>query len=958
MPKKTFVHNSRNKQTFSMSLPHPRTVNATMPPASLPEDNEDEDDICPVCESECTCRNRVNLLSSSRGLALTPTSTSTSTTYSQPRQQPDPPTTHLPSLKIKLTVPPSLKFRKDSAVASHGPAPQSSQTLALPHHALDFTVTKRRGRPPKAVVAAREAAKAALLASRSTPSDRAHAPPLRSPFTLASTPAVVLKSKSQPLNKKVLTKLKGKNKSRGKGVTVQSTSSLSSLSDSDKDVQFPTFMSAASSSLLTSSSESSEIDSDGLSSSDLDLEDEERFILQKDHDKARVKKETLMDESSHKRRNDLPSNRWEIKPRKKSVGAGESDSEGDTEESSEEEEEADDEDDGEVDENDEAIEADIEEIGAVEASAYKDMDEDEDDGKLGVSFSGWSEDDEESSFDAELFFANLDDSSDSDASPAALNNHDFASENDQFSTDEEDALLPMDVDSSAHTRRARGEFEVGIDLDGLSLSLDGSLLPSPFGPFEDSLSFDCSTESDVEMTANDDSDSNDDSDELALVETDGETTEDELVNSDGLPNSRAMMMFRWPDSVSTVDPQSTMSPGSLASPPPATPAHTSRTTRIALASMPAQRGSPAPTPAEILAGKISMDDLDHNETSNDGHADTLRSSRSCSRRSGVPMMGHFVTTPVGEGERHAVIDGSGSMTPSPFPRSRILRAKRRRTSSLHQSATSLKTDAEGRVFRASSISLPLVSVNTPSSDGLGSRAFTRDSNEPLSTDVIDLDDVLDASMLDSEPAFDSDEPSQDPWATPKTPVAGADMHSLTRWDRIPVATFRRTREIPLLETTPASDSGISGRFASIGALSNDMLGTPKTSAKTKTSLNKRSKGKVTTNLLAISPVLMAVRDGDRTPTNTQLSPYNPFHEQQQQQQHDPLHQQKSRRNQHNEKAMLKKKKMGKYAANSPSRPAQRHHRTHFPNMKTRGSGSMQRTQFFASNSSHVPHLNL
>lgn len=263
----------------------------------------------------------------------------------------------------------------------------------------------------------------------------------------------------------------------------------------------------------------------------------------------------------------------------------------------------------------------------------------------------------------------------------------------------------------------------------------------------------------------------------------------------------------------------------------------------------------------------------------------------------------------------------------------------------------MSQDAEPTVFSAASTPLPLIAISTTSSDELAPQTFHQGEDEPSSVNVIDLDDVLDASMLDFEHDVDSDEPSQDPLATPRTPVTGTHMRSLTRWDRIPVATFRRTREAPMLDTTPASDNGISGRFASIGVLNNDMLGTPKPSAKSKSSSKKRSKGKSNADMLVISPVLLPVRDGDRTPTNAGPSVYNPF-------QHDPLHQQKSRRDQRREKAILKKKMMGKYAANAPNHSVQRHHRAHHPNTKSRGNSSMQRNQFSSSGSSHVPHLNL
>jgi hypothetical protein len=206
-------------------------------------------------------------------------------------------------------------------------------------------------------------------------------------------------------------------------------------------------------------------------------------------------------------------------------------------------------------------------------------------------------------------------------------------------------------------------------------------------------------------------------------------------------------------------------------------------------------------------------------------------------------------------------------------------------------------------------------------------------------------------MLDSEPTYDSDEPSKGPWATSKIPVGGTHVHNLNRWDRIPVAAFRRTRETSKLETTSVSESGTKGRFAS--TLNNDMLGTPKQGTKSRTLLKNRSKGKANANLLLISPVLMPVRDGDRTPTNAGPSTYNPFHQQQ-----DPLYQHRSRRDHRKDKVLIKKKMMGKYASDTPNRSIQRHYRTHYPNMKSRTSGSMQRAQFSGSSSSHVPHFNL
>lgn len=186
------------------------------------------------------------------------------------------------------------------------------------------------------------------------------------------------------------------------------------------------------------------------------------------------------------------------------------------------------------------------------------------------------------------------------------------------------------------------------------------------------------------------------------------------------------------------------------------------------------------------------------------------------------------------------------------------------------------------------------------------------------------------------------------WYTPSTPTASAPPETLNRWDRIPVGTFRRTRETSMLESTPGSDGGIASLYPAISALlNNDMLGTPKTKGKTTSSKKRLKSG--TSSTLVVSPVLLPVRDrdGDRTPTGNGHPLYNPF------QQNDQTRHQKSRKELRKEKAMMKRKMIGKHAQPSP-RSHQHTHRHHYPNMKTRGTSSVQR---FAS-SSHVPHLNL
>ena len=154
----------------------------------------------------------------------------------------------------------------------------------------------------------------------------------------------------------------------------------------------------------------------------------------------------------------------------------------------------------------------------------------------------------------------------------------------------------------------------------------------------------------------------------------------------------------------------------------------------------------------------------------------------------------------------------------------------------------------------------------------------------------------------------------------------------------------------MLESTPGSDSGLANLYPAISALlNNDMLGTPRSKASKLKGKSKKGTKSGTSSTLVISPVLMPIRDGERTPTGNGV--YNPF------QQNGPPHQQKSRKELRKEKAMMKRKMIGKHAPQPSTRTTHPHaHRHHYPNMKSRGSSSVQRTQF--ASSSHVPHLNL
>ena len=610
-----------------MSLPHANTV--TRPGVVLAhhsplqdDDLDDLDDICPVCESECTCPKK----SAPVAAPLPSTSSATSSLPSNP----PPPAAGKRPLKIKLTLPPNPKSRSKppathtaSSGAHLGPAPHdagpssSKATAAAP-------APKRRGRPPKALSAKPNAKK------------KAAADDMEYKARGTTGTSVLVRRPYQPPAPAV-------------------GPSAADLSDSTLS-DYPTFVPAASESTPSSSSESSD------SSIDSDSDESEHFVHRNDDGRHSTK--LLPSHVGHKKREKGGGNGWGVKARKKSVDAQEEEEESSTsgDESSEDSSE-DGDDEGAEEEDEDEEEADVEGVGAVDADV--DLDE-ETHGRIGVSFPGigWS-DDEESSFDADLFFANLDsDSGNSSPEVNYMSLRAFPSEpTNTFSAEEEDALLLMDIDSSVQFRRGDGEFEIGVDLDSLSFGWDRNLFF-----VNDGLGVSLGVDEDEEMASVSGSEATvswggSNTGTVILQESDGDTTEDELVDSDGLPNSRAMMLFKWPTTISAINPMSTLSPSSMHDPP----VNASPSTRIALASMSSQCHSPptTPSPADILAGRVSMDDLEDIEME---QMEKKAGSRLRRRRgSGVPIMGEFVVEDVHAKMRTAVVSPGGE-APSFYPR--------------------------------------------------------------------------------------------------------------------------------------------------------------------------------------------------------------------------------------------------------------------------------------------------
>ncbi|GLB41949.1 hypothetical protein LshimejAT787_1005490 [Lyophyllum shimeji] len=869
----------------------PNTITA-LNPLHLPEDDDDSD-ICPVCDGDCTCHNQPQLpptapLSMSQLSALHPASASRP---SLPSTTPVPaPKPLLPSLKIKLTVPQSMLGKRR---APHSSVPKNSKNLAetmsvaenggydvsSPYNPPPATsqsippvLLKRRGRPPKAVVAARQLAAANHEASTL-------------PFTQQKKSAARLPAqlKGRPIVKKPAA---GANKRR----RVVSSSESSELSDVDTDAQsgqFPTFVSASAlSSNASSSSSGDSSDSSDLSSfddSDSSIEaEEENFILSEIHDRARVRRELLGDDAPKKRD---PHNAWVIRPRKKSEGPSDVDMDVDSD-ATEDEDDEEDEEDGDPDEDEETDERGT---GA---------------GYVGLA-TGWSEDDDESSFDADLFFANLTDSEDRDASSSSTCD-------DRDGEDGDDSDMDSMMASITSLPSMPPEFEVTEGWDGQIVFTNGlregqGMLDMDFEAHAASLaetSASPSQESDVEMSTDDVDDGGyeQDADE---GEGEGETTDEELVGDDDLPNERAMRLFNLPFSVSAINPMSTMSPAVSPGPRNRRP-------------FGASRSLDSPKPADILSGKVFWDSDDHDEY----EGSTARSRSLVSSNGQIPRKGVFVHV---KERRQAIIDDSHKDIPSPHPRFR-----RRGTSYAHFKSV------ENLLQKHLASQQSPISACSPSPFHLVSPAVEEPggmSPEMTHPQLVNLDDVLETSFLDPEPS-DSQGVSTDNESRKQ-------LQTFHRWDVISVGAFRQSRE--------AADSGwgSDGTPRSKTDYGSMMKSSPLSTMLWQNKANnpKRRSRKMS---VVISPVILPVRDrdGDRTPTNIPPPPPHQNHR------YDNHYTHKSRKELRRERK-LKRKSYG--PVHHQHQHHQHHSHHHHPNSKTRSTSSSQRTNFFISS---VPPLSL
>ncbi|KAF5316060.1 hypothetical protein D9619_006110 [Psilocybe cf. subviscida] len=563
-----------------------------MPSAhSYTVDDDDDSDICPVCDGECTCTKPASLPPSTPGLSTGPlsmaelslryanaSSPSPQVSKPKPAPPPPPPTVQKPSLKIKLTLPQSL-LAKRRAGSSESPAPPAPVAGPSHHshtpylHRPTTTQPKKRGRPPKSLAHQSSVSPpAAARPYKALPHKQPAAQHLKRP-----PPSAISHSNKVRQNLKARA---GKKAAAAKRRHVVSSDEDESSSDYFNDVE----MEHSRPSMRPAYATKSNIKSEGPSDNEMDVDSDA------------------------------------------------------TEDEDDEKEQADDED-ADATEEDATVGA---MDPALAVSLGLAMEEDDatttDDHRYVGHATGWSDDDE-SSFDADLFFAHLSDSSSSSSSapsspaqrhhrlttpfsgatPKSLSlgeegdqsdisgalsdgteapgrhrpshfSHSFFNGSRQlesmpfelteswngeimFTNGKDDGRNMVDLEFEANAaERFRGPGFVvdengarhtypyqnlslgmeGNDWTGTPDAFGGSGLAGPFGGADASMFFGGTTDEEDIM-----------SDEGYLEEDDGEgegdTTDEELVGADDLPNERAMRLFSLPQSVSAINPLSTVS---------------------------------------------------------------------------------------------------------------------------------------------------------------------------------------------------------------------------------------------------------------------------------------------------------------------------------------------------------------------------------------------------------------
>ena len=223
------------------------------------------------------------------------------------------------------------------------------------------------------------------------------------------------------------------------------------------------------------------------------------------------------------------------------------------------------------------------------------------------------------------------------------------------------------------------------------------------------------------------------------------------------------------------------------------------------------------------------------------------------------------------------------------------------------------------------------------------------------TEAIDLDDVLDSSFLDTEPSIrdcETDIADSLSQSSPMKPSTSPHLHNLSRWDRVPMATFRRTRESATASgvDTAASDNGLNalqyhdGIGSMMGGMSLFTPPRPLGLDKMSRASARKKKGRHSYNS---SPTLLPSRDG------VLGSPFVPTAGPSQQ-----GYTNKTKKELKKEKAMMKRKMTTKASQHRSYHPYRAHYHHHHPNHKSRATNAVQRTGFPSSASSSIPSLTI
>lgn len=338
-------------------------------------------------------------------------------------------------------------------------------------------------------------------------------------------------------------------------------------------------------------------------------------------------------------------------------------------------------------------------------------------------------------------------------------------------------------------------------------------------------------------------------------EGEGDTTDEELVGEDELPNERAMRLFSLPMSVSAINPLSTMSS------PTVSPGRRRKEDEQSRERRRRRWGGESPCALDILQGKVTFwdsdemefdEEVDEYESAANGlgvFAGTLRgSSESASEVKRGPRKGVFVPS---KETRQAVIgdDHKGAEVPSPHPRfnkgrkaryntvrlfpfflfslladvhflliikveSLLRRHLRSLTASISSTAGSeaLLSPSGDAMGQSEQSSLEMLLTSAAAAAANGSSEDVKQEQQP-EAEPIQLDDVLDAAFLDdpepSSSAMDTtvvdggansaDGVGRD--ASSSSGVVGQEqgeelqsVKNLSRWDVISVGAFRQVRE--------------------------------------------------------------------------------------------------------------------------------------------------------------------